>query len=87
MLKYLVNMHFLDGIICQWLLLFEEFTFEVIVKWGRFIVGLDDFSRLESRESGGSIHDHLPDAHLFHIEVVPNYLEYFPFSYYTSMSS
>jgi len=31
-LKYLVNKLVLEGRICRWLLLFQEFTFEVIVK-------------------------------------------------------
>ena len=38
-LKYLVNKTVLEGRICRWLLLFQEFSFEVIVKprncmWG-----------------------------------------------------
>jgi len=48
MLKYLVNKPVLEGIICRWLLLFQEFTFEVIVKLGMSNVGLDYLSRLES---------------------------------------
>jgi hypothetical protein len=34
-LKYLVNKPVLEGRICRWLLLFQEFSFEVIVKPGR----------------------------------------------------
>jgi hypothetical protein len=34
-LKYLVNKPVLEGIICRWLLLFQEFSFEVIIKPGR----------------------------------------------------
>ena len=33
-LKYLVNKRVLWGKICRWLLLFQEFDFEVIVKLG-----------------------------------------------------
>jgi hypothetical protein len=33
-LKYLVNKPVLGGRICRWLLLFQEFDFEVIVKPG-----------------------------------------------------
>jgi hypothetical protein len=33
-LKYLVNKPVLEGRICRWLLLFEEFSFEVIIKKG-----------------------------------------------------
>jgi hypothetical protein len=34
-LKYLVNKPILEGRICRWLFLFQEFSFEVIVKPGR----------------------------------------------------
>ena len=34
-LKYLVNKPVLEGKICRWLLLFQEYDFEVIVKPGR----------------------------------------------------
>jgi hypothetical protein len=34
-LKYLVNKLVLGGRICHWLLLFQEFDFEVIVKPGK----------------------------------------------------
>jgi len=34
-LKYLVNKPMLGGKICRWLLLFQEYDFEVIVKPGR----------------------------------------------------
>lgn len=33
-------------------------------------MGLDHLTRLESRETGGSLDDELPDAHLFRVEVV-----------------
>ena len=38
-LKYLVNKPVLGGKICRWLLLFQEFDFEVIVKLGRLNSG------------------------------------------------
>jgi hypothetical protein len=40
-LKYLVNKTVLGGRICRWLLLFQEFDFEVIVKPGKLNVGSD----------------------------------------------
>jgi len=46
-LKYLVNKAILEGKMCKWLLLFQKFTFEVVVKPGRLNVGLDYLSRLE----------------------------------------
>jgi hypothetical protein len=74
-LKYLVNKPILEGRICRWLLLFQEFSFELIVKLGRCNVGPDHLSRLESRESGGEVDDQLPYADLFIIEAIPKYLE------------
>jgi hypothetical protein len=48
-LKYLVNKLVLEGRICRWLLFFQEFSFEVIVKPRRWNVGPDHLSMLESR--------------------------------------
>jgi hypothetical protein len=64
-LKYLVNKPMLEGRICRWLLLFQEFYFEVIVKPGKLNVGPDHLSRLESGESGRLVDDQLPDADIF----------------------
>lgn len=38
-------------------------------------MGPDHISRLESREAGVSLNDQFPDADLFRIEVVTDYLE------------
>jgi hypothetical protein len=46
-LKYLVNKLVLEGIICRWLLLFQEFSFEVIINPGRCNIGIDHLSILE----------------------------------------
>ena len=56
-LKYLVNKLVLEGRICRWLLLFQEFTFEVIFKPERLNVGPDHLSRMENGENGGSLDD------------------------------
>jgi len=45
-LKYLVNKYVLEGRICRWLLLFQEFLFEVIIKPGRCNMGPDHLPRL-----------------------------------------
>jgi hypothetical protein len=47
-LKYLVNKPVLEGSICRWLLLFQEFDFEVIVKLENMNVGLDQLSRIQT---------------------------------------
>ena len=63
-LKYLVNKPVLGGKICIWLLLFQEFDFEVVVKPGQLNVGLDHLSRIESGEEPNSLEDNLPDMQL-----------------------
>jgi hypothetical protein len=45
-LRYLVNNIMLGGTICIWILLFQEFDFEVLVKPGRLNAGLDHLSRI-----------------------------------------
>ena len=69
-LKYLVNKPVLGGRICRWLLLFQEYDFEIIVKLGRLNLGPDHLSRLESGEEPISLDEGLPDAQLFSIQMV-----------------
>jgi hypothetical protein len=45
-LIYLVNNPVLGGIICIWLLLFQDFDFEFVVKPGRLNGGPDHLSRI-----------------------------------------
>jgi hypothetical protein len=66
-LKYLVNKIVLGGKICRWLLLFQEYDFEIIVKLGRMNKGPDHLSRLEHGEEPTSMEDTLPDAQLLAI--------------------
>ena len=70
-LKYLVNKPLHHGRIFQWLLLFQEFEFEVIVRPEKLNVGLDHLSRIYTGEEQRRVEDNLPDAHLFWIKVVP----------------
>lgn len=67
-LKYLVNKPILEGRICRWLLLFQEFMFEVVVKPSRLNIGPDHLSCLETGENYGAIDDRLPNADLFRIK-------------------
>jgi len=60
------------------LLLFQEFTFEVVVKLGRLNVGPDHLSHLDTWENDGAIDDRLPDADLFRIEAIPDHLKEIP---------
>jgi hypothetical protein len=61
-LKYIVNKPVLGGIICIWLLLFQEFDFEVIVKPGKLNVGPDHLSRITNGEEPMNLEDKFPDA-------------------------
>ncbi|KAH9303350.1 hypothetical protein KI387_014933, partial [Taxus chinensis] len=74
-LKYLVNKPILQGHICQWVLLFQEFEFTVVVKLGKRNSGPDHLSRIDSRENAQSIEDTMPDAQLFRLWCVPSDLE------------
>ena len=74
-LKYLINKPLHHGRICRWLLLFQEFEFEVVVRPGKLNVGPDHLSRIDTGEEPTGIDDDLPDAHLFRIEAVPTELE------------
>jgi hypothetical protein len=73
-LKYLVNKPVLGRRICHWLLIFQEFEFEVVVKPRKYNVGSNYLSRLEIGEASGSLDDKLPDAQLFRVEAVPDQL-------------
>ena len=74
-LKYLVNKPLHHGRICRWLLLFQEFEFEVIIRPGELNVGHDHLSRIDTVEEPTGVEDDLPDAHLFWIEPVSKELE------------
>jgi hypothetical protein len=64
-LKYLVNKPVLGGRIYRWLLLFQEFYFEVIVKLGKLNVGHDHLSRITNGEEPTNFEDNFLDAQLF----------------------
>ena len=64
-LKYLVNKPLHQGRICPWLLVFQEFKFEVVVRLGKLNVGLDHLSRIDTGEEPTGVKDDLLDAHLF----------------------
>jgi hypothetical protein len=72
-LKDLVNKPVLGGRICQWLLLFHEFDFEVIVKPRKLNVGPDHLSRVKNGEEPTNLEDNFPDAQLFLVQIAYNY--------------
>ena len=72
-LQYLVNKAVLGGRICRWILLFQEFDFEILVKPGRLNVVPDHLSCIENGEEPTNIDDAMPDAQLFQVEIVDDY--------------
>jgi hypothetical protein len=79
-MKYLVNKPMLGGRICRWLLLFQEYYFEIVVKPRRMNKGPDHLSRLEHREELTSLEDTLPDAKLLAIRNIDDhFVEIFQF--------
>lgn len=75
MLKFLINKKVLGGRICKWLLFFQEYDFEVIIKSGKSNVGLDHLSKIASGEDAGNLVDILPDAHMFRVDMVDDEFE------------
>jgi hypothetical protein len=72
-LKYIVNKTMLGGRICRWILLFQEFDFEVIVKLGKLNVGPDHLSRVTNGEEPTNLEDNFSDAQLFLVQVADEY--------------
>jgi hypothetical protein len=66
-LKYLVKKPVLGRWICIFLILFQEYDFEIIVKPRRMNKGPDHLSRLEHGEEPTSLEDTLLDAQLLAI--------------------
>ena len=74
-LKYLVNKSVLGGKICQWLLLFQEFDFEIIVNLSHLNYVPDKLSRIEIGEERTNIEDGFPYGQIFKFEMVDDYYE------------
>jgi hypothetical protein len=72
-LKYLVNKPVLGGRICRWLLLFQEYDFDIIVKPGRMNKGPNHLSRMEHGEESTSLEDPLSDAQLMAIRKIDDH--------------
>jgi hypothetical protein len=66
-LKYLVNKPMLEGRICIWLLLFQEFDFEVVVKLGRLNAWTDHLSRITNGEEPNNLEENFPNAKIFSV--------------------
>jgi hypothetical protein len=72
-LKYLVNKTMLGGRISRWILLFQEYDFEIIAKPGRMNKGPYHLSRLEHGEEPTSLEDTLLDAQLLAIRNIDDH--------------
>ena len=72
-LKYLVNKPVLGGNIYLWLLLFQEFDFEIVVKLGQLNVGPNHLSRIKTGEEPTNIDDAFPDAKLFRVDIADDH--------------
>jgi len=64
-LKYLVNKPIHHGNIFHWILLFQEFDFEIIIRQGKKNAGPYNLSRLDIREYHIGINDDILDVNLF----------------------
>ena len=74
-LNYLVNKPVLGGRICRWLLLFQKYNFEVVVKPGRLNTGPDHLSHIKIGEEPTNLEEGLPNTQLFAVCVVDGHLE------------
>ena len=68
-LKYLVNKAVLGERICRWLLLFQEFDFEVIVKPEKLNAGPNHLSRITNGEEPTNLEGNFLDAQLFSVQI------------------
>ena len=69
-LKYLVNKPLLGGKIYRWLLLFQDFDFEIVVKPRWLNTGPDHLSHIENGEEPTNIDDGFPDTQLFRVDII-----------------
>ena len=79
-LKYMVNKLQLSGRIARWVLLLQEFDFDVDVRPGKKHANVDFLLRLRKEVNPTSIDDSLLDPHLFNVDIIP--VEYAYVLYY-----
>jgi hypothetical protein len=72
-LKFVVNKPVFGGRICIWLLLFQEYDFEVVVKAKKLNARPDQLLHILSREDAINLDDNLLDAQLFSVKMVDDY--------------
>lgn len=74
-LKYLVNKFVLGGHICRWLLLFQEYDFEVIVKPGCLNAWSNHLLQIETGEEPTNLEEGLLDTQLFAVHIMDGRFE------------
>ncbi|XP_059068626.1 transposon Tf2-1 polyprotein [Cryptomeria japonica] len=75
-LMYLVNKPVIQGRVSRWLILLQEFTFNVVVRPGKSHVMANHLSRIKSGEPGEEgVNEDFPDGQLFKIAVLPSWYE------------
>lgn len=74
-LKYLVNKPVLGGRICRWLLMFQEYDFEVIIKPGRLNAGPDHLSQIQNGKEPKNLEEGLPDVQLYAVHIMNDHFE------------
>jgi hypothetical protein len=63
----------LGGRICQWLLLFQEFDFEFIVKPRKTNAEPNHFSRVTNGKDPTNLEDTFPNVQLFSVQITNDY--------------
>ena len=71
-LKYVVNKPQLSGRLARWVLLLQEFNFDIVVRPGKQHSNADFMSRLgdEMEPNGSPVEDDVPDADLFEVDII-----------------
>ncbi|CAM6094008.1 unnamed protein product [Calypogeia fissa] len=68
-LKYMVNKPDLTSRIAHWVLLLQEFNYEVVVRLGKGHANADFFSRIDGETDTSDVDDTFPDEDVFNVRV------------------
>lgn len=68
-LKYMVNKPDLTGRVARWMLLLQEFNYEINVRPGKHHINADYFSRIDGGQDDKEIYDRFPDEELFQVKL------------------
>lgn len=65
----------LGGKICRWMLLFEGYNFEFILKPRQLNIGPDHLSSIENGEEPTNLEEVLPNVKLFAVHIMDSHFE------------